>query len=85
MFYPGVVTDPAELRARATQRTAPVHVWVHFGTGSLPGLLVDRRPRRERGGISRWNGFVIYASHNWVTGDVDVRAEWMSYDLLRRK
>ena len=79
------MTEPWELRARVSQRTAPVHVWVRFGTGDLPGLLIDRRPRKQRGGISRWEGYVIYASHNWATGDVDVKACWVHYDLLRRK
>lgn len=76
--------DPAERRAFATQRTAPRHVWVRFGTGDLPGLLIARRPAKEhRGDPGRWEGLVIYASHNWMTGDVKVTQDWIAFGMLR--
>jgi hypothetical protein len=83
LFYPGSM-DPAERRALATQRTAPRHVWVRFGTGDLPGLLIARRPARElRGGPCRWEGLVVFASHNWATGDVRLTQEWLAFGMLR--
>lgn len=64
--------------------TRPKHCWVRFGHADLPGLLLDWRPKRERGGVSKWEGLVIYVDQALANGELTVTQRWVSGDLLRK-
>lgn len=72
------------LAAGRNKLTQPKHVWVKFGDYTLPGLLIEWRPRRERGGVSRWEGLVIYARQDFRSGSTTVTQSWVHGDMLRK-
>lgn len=61
----------------------PRHVWVHFGSGDMPGIAYDYRPKRRRGGISAWEVLVVYASRSPATGDTTLTHGWVAGDMIR--
>lgn len=81
MFY-AVLVEVSELILRNRPR-APRHCIVRFGNEDLPGILLQWRPKRQRGGVSAWEGLVVYASQELPSGDWRITQGWMDGDLLR--
>lgn len=82
MFYRAGVSTIPELAAKDWRFRPPRHCFVRFGHTRCPAILLEWRPKRDRGGVSKWEGLVIYASHTLATGQWDVRQGWMHGDLI---
>lgn len=82
VFYPDGVSTIPELAAKDWRFRPPRHCFVRFGTDRYPAILLEWRPKRDRGGVSKWEGLVIYASHTPATGEWEVRHCWMHGDLI---
>lgn len=74
--------NPWDANAREIALNTPRHVWVRFGEFACPGLVIGRRERTERGGVSPWEGWAIYASQDLRTGEVTVSQGWTHGDLI---
>lgn len=62
----------------------PRHCLVHFGSGDLPGILLEWRPKRDHGGVSRFEGLVIYASQEYAPPwGWAVTQGWLDGDMIR--
>ncbi|WP_406027363.1 hypothetical protein OH802_09800 [Nocardioides sp. NBC_00850] len=71
-----------ELAANNWRHRPPRHCFVRFGDFRCPAILLEWRPKQDRGGVSKWEGLVIYASHTPATGAWDVRQSWMHGDSI---
>lgn len=82
MFYSGDVSTIPELAAKDWRFRPPRHCFVRFDNTRCPAILLEWRPKRDRGGVSKWEGLVIYAGHTPATGQWDVRQGWIHGDLI---
>lgn len=82
MFYRGEVSTIPELAAKDWRFRPPRHCFVRFGNTQCPAILLEWRPKRDRGGVSKWEGLVIYTGHTSATGQWDVRQSWIHGDLI---